>query len=572
MSQPGTEGTSNHKMSYGSDVIVDLLKQAGITHVALNPGASFRGIHDSLVHTAGAPDTVLCLHEAVAVGVAQGYVKAAGKPMAVLLHNVVGLQNASMAIYNAWCDRAAMLLIGGTGPKSKKRRRPWIDWIHTASVQGTIVRDYVAWDDEPHDLHSVPESFARGLSAATSAPPAPVYLCYDVDLQEDPIGEDFAPSLISAFAQPTDPAMAASDVTWLAQALCGAARPVFLAGYVGEGDEAFAAFAKLAELCGAAVIDTGVRHAIATSHPLCASGIPQLVADADLIVAFDVENLAGPLRESSADVVNISVSHLKLRGWAHDYQSLIPATRHFTATADSAVRDLLIALHQNPPNHQDVANRSETIADGTREARSAWRQHASTATADGVIPLERMLFEVGEALKSENFVLTNGTNQRLEQRLWSMEHPRQYLGWHAGGGLGYGAAATIGASIALGKETICVDIQADGDLLFLPSALWTAVRASTPTLFVVNNNRQYGNTVEHAQKIGATRGHGDARRYEAAGLTDPIVDLAGMARSFGMWAQGPITDSDHLAEQLTAAVKIVRSGRPALLDVLTPGF
>jgi hypothetical protein len=193
-------------LRYGSDLIVALLQEAGIEHVAFNPGASFRGLHDSLVHTPGAPQLTLCLHEMVAVSMAQGYAKAAGKPMAALLHNVVGLQNAAMAIYNAWCDRAPMLLLGGTGPKSKNRRRPWIDWIHTASVQGNLVRDFVTWDDEPHDVYSVEESFARGLSAASSSPQGPVYLCYDVDLQEDPLPADLVRQGIGRYAVPSPPA------------------------------------------------------------------------------------------------------------------------------------------------------------------------------------------------------------------------------------------------------------------------------------------------------------------------------------------------------------------------------
>ena len=96
---------------YGSDLIVDLLKALGIEYVALNPGSSFRGIHDSLVNYESGrrphPEIVLCCHEEIAVAVAHGYAKAAGKPMAAIVHNVVGLQHASMAIYNASWSWAA---------------------------------------------------------------------------------------------------------------------------------------------------------------------------------------------------------------------------------------------------------------------------------------------------------------------------------------------------------------------------------------------------------------------------------------------------------------------------------
>jgi thiamine pyrophosphate-dependent acetolactate synthase large subunit-like protein len=549
---------------YGSDAIVDLMIEAGVEQVAFNPGASFRGIHDSLVHADAAPQLVLCLHEAVSVAVAQGYAKASGKPMAVLLHDVVGLQNASMAIYNAWCDRAPMLLIGGTGPKSKARRRPWIDWIHTATVQAEQVRNYVKWDDEPHDMQSVPESFARAYTATCAEPSAPVYLCYDVDLQEDPLPEDYEAEPVSSFPVPSTPTAPAEDLDFMADALRAAERPAIIAGYTGGGVEV------LADALGAPVIDKGMRLALPTSHPLNASGVDGVLEEADVILALDVDELRGPLGvEQSATLLNVSLGHLRLRGWAHDYQPLQPAARNVTADADSVVAGLLQRLAAQP---LEVAARRSQVAGQIAETRAAWHSAAASAEADGRIPLDRLIYELGRALAGERFVLANGTNQRLEHRLWDMSEPGQYLGWHAGGGLGYGVGATIGASIALGPDTISVSVQADGDLLYLPSALWTAARLGLPVLIVVHNNRQYGNTVEHAAAIARARGRDAERRYEGAGLTDPSVGIAGLGESFGVWATGPVTDASTLPDRLAAAVEVARSGRPALVDVVTPGF
>jgi acetolactate synthase I/II/III large subunit len=308
---------------YGSDAIVDLMIEAGVEQVAFNPGASFRGIHDSLVHTDGAPQVVLCLHEGVSVAVAQGYAKAAGKPMAVLLHDVVGLQNASMAIYNAWCDRAPMLLIGGTGPKSKARRRPWIDWIHTATVQAEQVRNYVKWDDEPHDMLSVPESFARAYTATCAEPAGPVYLCYDFDLQEDPLPDGYEAEPLSSFPVPGTPTAPAEDLDFMADALRDAERPAIIAGYTSGSAEAMAALGNLAELLGAPVVDKGMRLALPSGHPLNAGGTEDALEAADVLLALDVDELRGPLGlKQSATLLNVSLGHLRLRGWAHDYQPL----------------------------------------------------------------------------------------------------------------------------------------------------------------------------------------------------------------------------------------------------------
>ncbi|MFN8164229.1 MAG: thiamine pyrophosphate-binding protein [Solirubrobacterales bacterium] len=257
---------------YGSDAIVDLLEAAGIEHVALNPGATFRGIQDSIVQRPGSPSLALCMHESVAVAVAHGYAKAAGRPMAVLLHNVVGLQNASMAVYNAWCDRAPILLIGGTGPKSKARRRPWIDWIHTANSQGEIVRNYVKWDDEPTDMASVPESFARAITAMSGEPAGPVYLCYDISLQEDELEEPLELDL-GGYPNPTAPAPAPAALERMAALLGEARAPVILAGHCGGRAEEMEALGDLAESLGAPVIDTGVRLALPTGHPPARLGV-----------------------------------------------------------------------------------------------------------------------------------------------------------------------------------------------------------------------------------------------------------------------------------------------------------
>ena len=158
-------------MRYGSDLVVDLLRAAGIEHVAINPGATFRGIHDSLVNYGERrPEHILTNHEEIAVAMAHGYAKAKGRPMAAFVHDIVGLQHASMAIYNAFCDRAPILVLGGGGPMDATRRRPWIDWIHTALVQGNQVRDYVKLDDQPASVSAIPEAILRAWRVARTEP------------------------------------------------------------------------------------------------------------------------------------------------------------------------------------------------------------------------------------------------------------------------------------------------------------------------------------------------------------------------------------------------------------------
>jgi len=560
---------------YGSDFIVQLLKDSGIRYVAMNPGATIRGIHDTLVNDPEAPELIMCLHETVAVSVAQGYAKAAGEPMAVLLHNVVGLQNASMAIFNAWCDRAPVLLIGGTGPKSTPSRRPWIDWIHTASVQANIIRDFVKWDDEPHDIYSVEESFARALTTLNAAPNGPVYLCYDVALQEDPLPQDFISHGLDNYVTPSPPAATSKDLDWIEHKLREAQNPVILAGYTSETEEAFSNLQTLAEALGAPVIDTGVRHAFPSTHDLAGLHIPELLTQADTLLALDVEDVHSYLdqfSDRSPTLVNVSLGTLKLRGWAHDYQEMVPGQRHIVAHADEVVNELVDRFNNEPLQQDTVVTRREKITTIGRAARQEWVDQAHQDTTEDVVSIDRLLFEVARAVEGHDYVIGGGTNARHEHRYFQLDRFRQYNGWAAGGGLGYGVGGSIGVALAQSEGTITIDIQADGDLLYLPSALWTAAHKSLPVLIVVHNNRQYGNTVEHAQNIAEFRDRDPNLRYVGSGIADPPVDLAQMAQSFGVWAAGPISTPEELRHNLMQAVEITKSGKPALLDVLTPGF
>src|SRR5512142_1256589 len=177
---------AEQKELWGSDAIAAMLRALDIPYLALNPGASYRGLHDSIVNYLGneRPQMLLCLHEESAVAIAHGYAKVTGKAMAAAVHSNVGLMHATMAFFNAWCDRMPMIVLGATGPVDASKRRPWIDWIHTARDQGALVRDFTKWDDQPASIPAAQEALVRAAQLATTAPRGPVYVCLDVGLQE----------------------------------------------------------------------------------------------------------------------------------------------------------------------------------------------------------------------------------------------------------------------------------------------------------------------------------------------------------------------------------------------------
>src|SRR5437773_3467571 len=235
------------RAEWGSDVVVDLLKAFEIEYIAINPGATFRGLHDSLVNYGGnhAPEIILCNHEEIAVALAHGYARAKGKPMAAAVHNVVGLQHASMAIYNAWADRLPVIVLGGTGPMDSANRRPWIDWIHTANVQGNLVRDFTKWDDQPASVAAIPESILRAYRTAVTEPAGPVYVCFDVDLQEQELPQPFDLPDVARYRPAAPQAPDPGALREAARLLVGAELPLVFADRVGRNPEAVRALVEL---------------------------------------------------------------------------------------------------------------------------------------------------------------------------------------------------------------------------------------------------------------------------------------------------------------------------------------
>src|SRR5690348_15777881 len=207
--------------AFGSDVVADTLRALDIPYIALTPGASYRGLHDSLVNYLGnsAPQMLLCLHEESAIAIAHGYAKVTGRAMAAAVHANVGLFHATMALFNAWCDRMPVMILGATGPVDGAKRRPWIDWIHTARDQGALVRHYTKWDDQPASPAAAREGLLRAWWLANAAPMGPVYVNLDAEMQEAKLPDQLAPIDLHRFIPPVaagpDPHVVAKAVEML---------------------------------------------------------------------------------------------------------------------------------------------------------------------------------------------------------------------------------------------------------------------------------------------------------------------------------------------------------------------
>jgi thiamine pyrophosphate-dependent acetolactate synthase large subunit-like protein len=555
------------KELWGSDAVAAMLRALDVPYLALNPGASFRGLHDSLVNYLGneRPQMLLCLHEESAVAIAHGYARASGRMMGVVLHSNVGLMHGTMAIFNAWCDRIPMLILGATGPWDAAKRRPWIDWIHTASDQGALVRDYTKWDNQPGSVPAAYEALMRAAQIAQTAPRGPTYVNLDAALQEAKVGPLPAVPDVARFQIP-DPVLPAKEsIEKAAKLLSAAKNPALLMGRVSRDEKAWQARVALAEKLQAKVFtDIKTGAAFPTDHPLHAAPpatFPdgKLLRDCDVVLSLDWVDTAGTLKAAWGDapigakVIRVSLDQHVHRGWSMDYQGLPPADVYMLCEPDVAVPMLLEAVRARPAA---VSSRQELPAN--TEAKLSIR-----ALADA-------FNEVTSGMEICLTKLPLGWNGAYRH----FRHPLDYLGADGGGGVGAGPGLTVGAALALkGNRRMVVGICGDGDFLMGVTAVWTAAHYKLPCLFIVANNRSFYNDEMHQERVAKERGRPIENKWIGQRIDEPDIDLAMMARAQGAIGLGPVKDASHLKDVLKEAIKQVKAGNVCVVDVrVLPGY
>ena len=574
---------------YVSDLIVYLLNGLGIEYVPLNPGATTRGIHESIVNYGGnqAPEMITCVHEELAVAMCEGYYLATGRPLATLVHNIVGLQHASKAIYEAWLNHTPMIIIGGTGPMDASHRRPWIDWIHTAQVQAQLIRDYVKWDDQPLGAQSVVESVLRAYQIAMTEPRGPVYLCFDVELQESPVPEGFVLPDLARFQHPAPPAGNPEAVDQAAKALLEAQWPVLVVEGLGRTPGGSEALTELVDVLGAPVLEVGTAFNLPNSHPMNVTGAnADVLKDADLVVSVNVKNVEAVLTRAVAEqgisqsglpraasgydrnyeslvpegtkLIRIGLDDYGIKAWPSSYGRLLPADVNILGNGALVLAELAKKCITGKDaglekRASERAGKARPIHDGVyqranQDLKERWWDQKPTSTA-------RLAAEIWDAIEEEDWVLVHGSLSGWERRLWKVEDPSRWVA--GGGGTGTGMGVAMGAALAFrGTGRVCVSIQNDGDLLYTGGSMWTAAHHQIPILVVMFNNQSYYQDVGHQSAIARMR----ERSLETVGigvsLEGPNTDFATLAKSFSLYGDGPILDAADIAPALKRGLEV----------------
>ena len=558
---------------FGSDLVAETLKDLDIPFIALVPGASFRGLHDSLVNHLGneSPKMLVCLHEEHSVAIAHGYAKVTGKPLAAAVHSNVGLFHATMAIFNAWCDRMPVLVIGATGPVDAAKRRPWIDWIHTAADQGAIVRPYVKWDNQPASPLAAREALIRATWISGTLPAGPVYVNLDAGLQEEPL-ETMPSSIdITRMAAKVNYAPGAVDVKEAARLLESSRRTVILAGRHSRDRKAWDERVALAEALGARVLtDLKIGASFPTDHPLLlaqpaifpSGQALEEIRNADVVLCLDWVAPAGilpPEKGFSGKLIHVSLDHHVHNGWSMDHQAMPLADLFVAADPDEMVRAL---------------NRELGIGDVSVVTPPALEApHEMSVASDGPLGVPDLAMTLRHAVVGKHVSLLH-LPLSWDGAFWPFRDPLDFLGSDGGGGIGGGPGIAVGAALAL-RDTgrLPVAICGDGDFLMGATALWTAVHYRIPLLMVIANNRSFYNDEVHQERMARMRGRPVENKWIGQRMSDPEIDIAAIARAQGATAFGPVRDRKTLRETYDAAIAVVEGGGVAVIDVhVEPGY
>jgi thiamine pyrophosphate-dependent acetolactate synthase large subunit-like protein len=560
---------------WGSDAIAELLRALEIPYIALTPGASFRGLHDSLVNHLGntRPELLLCVHEESAVALAHGYARVTGRPLAVALHANVGLMHATMAIFNAWCDRIPILLLGGVGPIDAVKRRPWVDWIHTSRDLGALVRGYTKWDDQPGSVTAAQEAIVRAHRIAMTPPQGPVYVSLDAGLQEETLPAPLPLPSLDRFRTAISGTTPLETVREAAHLLETGRRPLIMIGRVSNDPADFERRVALAERLSAVVLtDIKTGASFPTQHPLhpfapslyVSGAATRLIRDADVILSLDWIDLGGTLLQACGGelpcgtIIQCSIDQYVHNGWSMDYQALPPTDQSILAPPDTLVAALLATLgprSSNPVESWFVRTVEE--AGAISEPRTAASDRLPLAD------LARVTTETLAPHRPSYIRLPLG----WPGEFCRFAHPLDYIGFDGGGGIGSGPGMAVGAALALrGGDRLPVAVLGDGDYLMGLTALWTGTHYRVPVLIIVANNGSFFNDELHQERMARVRGRPVENRWIGLRMSDPDMDLAQLARGQGAKGYGPVRTVDELAAAVNQAVADVRAGALAVID------
>jgi acetolactate synthase-1/2/3 large subunit len=476
--------------------------------------------------------------------------------------------------------------MGGTIIEANKRGTT-PEWVHSAIDIAAGVRDYTKWDDQPVSLQHFAESAVRAYKIATTPPMGPVMLSLDAELQENPISE--AEKLhIPKLSKVVPPQADSSAIAEVAKLLVNAEAPLIVVDRMARTPAGMARLVELAETLQCAVLDRFGRTNFPSRHPLNQTFRRNaVVAQADVILAIEMNDqwaalnafsdrivrTSRPLHKPTAKIISLGLRDMYLKANYQDFGRFSDTDMSIAGDGEASLPALTEAVRKliDPGRKAAYEARGKRYAAARLAMIEQAKSEATVGWDSSPITTGRMCAEVYAQIKDDDWSLVGNTiGNTWPLRLWNIDKQHRWNGGSGGAGVGYNAPASLGAALANKRHgRLTVTFNGDGDLMFVPSTLWTAAHHRIPLLYIVQNNRAYHQEYMYLQAMANRHGRGIENAHVGTTITDPNVDYATVARGFGVYGEGPITDPKDLGPALKRALAVVRRGEPALIDVVT---
>jgi acetolactate synthase I/II/III large subunit len=373
-----------------------------------------------------------------------------------------------------------------------------------------------------------------------------------------------------------------------ARLLVAAEAPLIIVDRMARSPAGMARLIELAEALQCPVVDQAGRQNFPSRHPLNQSFRRNVViGQADVILAIEMNDHWGALTafsdriarssrmlyKPSTKIITLGVRDLYLKANYQDFGRFTDIDLSIAGDGESS----LPALTEQVRKLADPARKTAFEARGKRyaAARLAMIEQAKSDATIGwdssPITTGRLCAEVYAQIKDEDWSLVgNSIRNTWPHRLWNFDKAHRWNGGSGGAGVGYNAPASLGAALANKRHgRLTLTFNGDGDFMFNPGVLWTAAHHQIPILYIVHNNRAYHQEYMYLQAMANRLNRGIEKTDIGTTIKDPNIDYATVARGFGVHGEGPINDPNDLAPALKRAIAMVKSGQPALIDVVT---
>ena len=547
----------------GKQALAEMLLAEGVEYIFGNPGTSETPLMDALQDYPQI-NYVTSLQEASAVGMADGYARATGKPSFANVHIAAGLANAVSMLYDAYRGGTPLILTAGNSDTRTLLTDP--------TLTGNLVemtRQYTKWSAQISHASEIPMVVRRAFREAITPPTGPVFLAFPWNTMDDEADVDITPSSAGYFRLHPDP----EAVAEAAQLLARAERPVMVVGDRVAQSGALAEVVRAAELVGARVHAASVSEVnFPTSHSQYLGGLnlnrgstKDLFADADVVLAVGA-NIFQSFLYVADPFLGPNSALIHLDSAAQEIEKVYPTRVGMTADPKAGLGDLCDALETQMSGSQKEAakTRAATIGDEKQKGRESQRRRAEGNWDKDPMSVDRMMAEMAKALPSDTVIADESVTSRGAM-LGAMDFDDPGC-MHAiqGGGLGWAMGGALGIKLAHPDRPV-VAVVGDGASLYTIQALWTAARYNIPVTYVICNNRTYRILKQNMDIYLRDMLEDKERVSEYVGMDFPLpLDVAGIARGFGVNGV-QVTKPEDVAP---AMEKALASGTPQVVDVV----